>query len=89
MNTRAVRSYLTKGSIPDPVLVDSPPPPGRKHMTLQTEFPETESDAEHNRWKGSGLEVLWWNGYDHAGVLHTREDRLKLAKIVVEYCKGT
>jgi pimeloyl-ACP methyl ester carboxylesterase len=89
VNTRAVREYLTKGKIPDPVLVDDPPPPGRKYMELQTEHPETEPHSEQNQWRGSGLEVLWWNGHDHAGVFHAREDRLKLAKIIVEYCRGT
>jgi hypothetical protein len=87
VNTRAVREYLTKGNVPEPVIVESVV--GKKHMDLQTVFPETEASSEHTQWRGSGLEVLWWNGYDHAGVLHTREDRMKLAKVVVEYCKGT
>lgn len=58
---------------------------GDKHVGLDSKRGEA---TETGQWRGAGLEVLWWDGYDHAGVLDTRQDRAKLVKVVVKYCSG-
>lgn len=84
VNTNAVRAYLAERDLPDPVLVEDVP--GQKKMQLQTHSTDTEKTT---KWRGSGLEVLWWDGYDHAGVFDLKQDRAKLVDVLVEYVKGS
>lgn len=83
VNAPAVRDYLVGGELPDPVVVGSAT--GETHVDSKT---DGEGDAKAMHWRGVGLEVLWWDGYDHASVLETQQDRAKLVKVVVEYCSG-
>lgn len=85
VNTNAVRAYLAERDLPDPVLVEDVA--GHKQMQLRTH--STANTEKSSRWRGSGLEVLWWDGYDHAGVFDSKQDRAKLVEVLVEYVKGT
>lgn len=58
------------------------------HTSMQLQ-PHTVPSADNKReWSGTGLEVLWWDGYDHAGVYDKKEDRAKLIGVLVEYVRG-
>ncbi|CAK4030328.1 hypothetical protein AC579_4856 [Lecanosticta acicola] len=83
VNTKAVRSYLTDGDLPEPVVVEDIT--GQKQMQLQTHTKDYQQ--QNSKWRGAGVEVLWWPGYDHAGVFDKQEDRAKLVDVLVEYVK--
>ncbi|KAF2163373.1 hypothetical protein M409DRAFT_26410 [Zasmidium cellare ATCC 36951] len=85
VKTNAVRAYLAERDLPDPVLVEDVT--GHKQMHLRTHM--SRNPEKSKRWRGSGLEVLWWDGYDHAAVFDIRQDRAKLVEVLVEYVKGT
>lgn len=85
VNTHAVRAYLAVRDLPNPVLIEDVT--GHKQIQLQTHSPSATEKAI--KWRGAGLEVLWWDGYDHAGVFDTKEDRAKLVEVLVEYAKGS
>lgn len=83
VNTRSVRDYLIKAKLQSPVGFES-------IASREREKPGMTANgrAKAQQWRGVGLEVLWWNGYDHAEVLDTQEDRSKLVRVVVEYCNS-
>jgi hypothetical protein len=39
-------------------------------------------------WTGSGMDVLWFEGLNHAEVFDTEGDRGVLVDIAMEYCGG-
>lgn len=85
VNTAAVKAYLAERDVPDPVLVEDIA--GQKQMQLRT---HTKGDKKRSsEWQGNKLEILWWPGYDHAGVFDTQEDRAKLVNVLVEYTRGS
>lgn len=85
VNTNAVRAYLADRDLPDPVLVEDVT--GHKQMQLRTHSAGASTEKS-KRWRGNRLEVLWWDGYDHAGVFDSQQDRAKLVDVLVEYVKG-
>lgn len=83
VNANAVRAYLTERDIPNPVIVETED--GQKEMQLQ---PQHDSTPLQRPWKGKGVDVLWYEGYDHAEVFDAKEDRTELVNVLVEYVKG-
>ncbi|KAK5123816.1 hypothetical protein LTR85_002452 [Meristemomyces frigidus] len=94
VDTQAVGAYLAKHEVPDPVIVKDGAN-GQKHMELGTHEKKKGKDGEVEveEWKqrtftGKGLEVLWWDDFDHAQVFDSGETRGKLVDVLVEYSKG-
>lgn len=85
VDTEAVGTYLTENRIPDPVLKQDG---DRKQMELQTPG-DTTGHWKQRPWRGKGLEVIWWDGFDHAQVFDKDSTRAKLVDVLVEYSKGT
>lgn len=85
VDTESVGMYLTENQVPDPVLkTDSD---GRHHMELQPpKAPVTH--WKQRPWRGAGLDVMWWEGLDHAEVFDKFATRAKLVDVLVEYSKG-
>lgn len=87
VDTEAVGLYLTEGQVLDPVVVEDGAETGRKHM--ESEKRETAPETwKERKWRGKGLEVLWWDGFDHAQVFDLKETRGRLVDVLVEYSKG-
>ncbi|GAB7362879.1 hypothetical protein MBLNU230_g3181t1 [Neophaeotheca triangularis] len=42
---------------------------------------------KERQWKGRGLEVLWFDNFDHAQVFDTPQTKGKLIQVLREYCK--
>lgn len=85
VDTESVGTYLMEYQIPDPVVkADSD---GRQYMELQT--PNAPATHWKERpWRGQNLDVMWWEGLDHAQVFDRHETRAKLVDVLVEYSKG-
>ena len=87
VDTQAVGMYLTEHQIPDPILVKDDE--GRKHMELQSGDTcyGTANQWKQRRWRNDGLEVMWWEGLDHAQVFDKHSTRAKLIDVLVQYSK--
>ena len=83
VNTEAVGTYLTEHQVPDPVLMDDGE--GRKQMDLYT---RSATHWKQRPWLGTGLEVIWWEGLDHAQVFDQQVTRTRLVNVLVEYSRG-
>ena len=92
VDTEAVGQYLMEAKVPDPVLV--------KDVTNQNQTMQLHDKRAHpgvggdqgwkrREWQGRGLEVLWWEGLDHAQVFDEKARRKKLVDVLVEYSKGS
>ena len=46
--------------------------------------PKTEN-WKHREWRGKGLDILWFEGLDHAQVFDTRQNCEILARIIRRY----
>lgn len=52
------------------------------------------SDGEHHEkgvwksqtWKGKGLDILWFEKLNHAEVFDQRTTRVKILRVIREYC---
>ncbi|EME45069.1 hypothetical protein DOTSEDRAFT_87522 [Dothistroma septosporum NZE10] len=86
VNTDAVRAYLTERDLPDPVV--SRDEDGLKRMQLQTHPAHAEAEKS-KKWHGSKLDVIWWEGYDHATVFDQKKDRARLVDVLVRYSTGS
>lgn len=85
VDTETVGMYLMENQVPDPVLKTDGD--GRHHMELQT--PNAPATHWKQRpWRGAALDVLWWEGLDHAEVFDKFDTRAKLVDVLVEYSKG-
>lgn len=83
VDTAAVARYLLEHEIPDPVLKTD----GRPHMELQGEGEvDGRPSWKDRKWRGEGLEVLWWEELDHAQVLDASEALTLLIEVIAEYC---
>lgn len=83
VDTESVGLYLSENEVPDPALKTDEK--GRDEMELQN-FGSSKADAWKRRaWNGKGLEMMWWEGLDHAQVFDTLERRARLVDVLVEY----
>ena len=86
VDTQAVGTYLTQHLIPDPVMTKDKD--GHEQLALETTG-EGKSKAWKSRaWEGKGLEVLWYDGLDHAQVFDTSASRTRLVNVLVGYSQG-
>ena len=87
VDTEAVGAYLMEKKVPDPVVVKEGD--GKAKMALSVNGTDVGEDEDWKvrKWKGKGLEVLWWDDLDHAQVFDNKDDRKKLVEVVVDYCK--
>ena len=85
VDTQAVGMYLTEHIVPDPVLKEDEE--GRKQMELQVSQDSygTAQQWKHRPWQGKGLEVMWWEGLDHAQVFDQHATRARLIDVLVQY----
>jgi pimeloyl-ACP methyl ester carboxylesterase len=84
VDTEAVGTYLSENQVPDPVIKQDG---DRQQMELET----AKASAGHWKqwpWRGDGLDVMWWEGLDHAQVFDNAASRGKLVDVLVEYSKG-
>ncbi|WPH05096.1 Hypothetical protein R9X50_00799700 [Acrodontium crateriforme] len=86
VDTQAVGTYLTQHRIPDPVVKRDKT--GHESMTLETERNGHADEWKFRAWQGQGLEVLWYEGLDHAQVFDTPGSRARLLNVVVGYSLG-
>ncbi len=85
VDTESVGTYLTEDQVPDPVLKQD-----GDRTKMELEMPEaTLGHWKQRAWRGTGLDVLWWEGLDHAQVFDKESTRGRLVDVLVEYCKGT
>lgn len=83
VDTESVGMYLSENQILDPeVVVDED---GRKKMEFNTRGSSGVERWKSREWGGNGLEVMWWEGLDHAQVFDTKESRGRLVDVLVEY----
>lgn len=45
-------------------------------------------DYRHKKWKGKGLDFLWFGGLDHAQVFDLKQNNSVLAKVIRQYSSG-
>ena len=85
VDTKAVAEYLLKGELPDPVLVGE-----NEHtkMKLKDHESDTVDRLRERPWRGTGLDVLWFDDLDHAQVFDEKRTRAKLVHALVEYSKS-
>lgn len=85
VDTQAVGMYLTEHQIPDPVLKEDED--GRKQMELQVDEHAygTANQWKRRAWQGKGLEVINWEGFDHAQVFDQPSTRARLIDVLVQY----
>lgn len=86
VDTQAVGAYLTQHRVPDPIVKQDSD--GHESMTLETERNGKADTWKHRAWEGKGLEVLWYEGLDHAQVFDTRASRARLTNVIVGYSLG-
>ena len=60
---------------------------GQQEMQLQPQH--AQSRPRKKSWTGIGIDVLWWDGYDHADVFDKQQDRAALVDVLVNYVKGS
>lgn len=84
VDTEAVRTYLSENVVPDPELTFDGEEK-RERMELKTHGAGDAEAWKRRSWKGRGLEVMWWEGLDHAQVFDTRGSRGRLVDVLVEY----
>lgn len=83
VDTEPVGTYLSENQVPDPEFsVDEK---GKEQMELKTHGPVKGDEWKKREWRGKGLEVMWWEGLDHAQVFDTKESRNRLVDVLVEY----
>ena len=89
VDTQAVGTYLTEHEIPDPVLKEDADQ--RVYMELQgdSKVYGTSDQWKQRPWRGKGLEVMWWEGLDHAQVFDEQSTRARLVDVIVRYSKTT
>lgn len=87
VDTNAVGKYLTEGARPDPVL--QPSFTGQDRMELLTPTASNDESWKAGKWRGTGLDVIWWQNYDHAQCYDKVEDRSKLVNVLIEYSNGS
>jgi len=75
VNTRAVGRYLTNG-VPSDAEID----------TEKERIKEYDEDWKERTWQGEGVEVLWFEGLDHAQVFDRRWSRKRLVDVIKVYC---
>lgn len=84
VDTSAVARYLLKDDVPDPVVKAN----GHLHMELETRGQGQKDESWKTRpWRGSGVDVLWSEGLDHAQVFDDKMGRERLVAVVKEYTK--
>ncbi len=85
VDTQGVGMYLTEHIVPDPVVKEDED--GRTKMELQVgeDAYGTAHQWKHRPWKGKGLEVMWWEGLDHAQVFDKLSTRRRLIDVIVQY----
>jgi len=91
VDTAAVGQYLMEAEVPDPVLVtDETSQQPRMELESKHEGGSEGKMEEWKKreWKGKGLEVMWWQGLDHAQVFDEKASRKKLIDVLVEYSRG-
>lgn len=86
VDTESVGMYLMENQIPDPVLKTEHD--GQQHMELQAPNASV-THWKQRPWRGLNLDVMWWEGLDHAQVFDKYDTRSKLVDILIEYSKGT
>nr|POF22361.1 hypothetical protein CFP56_36446 [Quercus suber] len=87
VDTPAVGKYLMKHTIPDPVVKKDDA--GGTRMALESEGSGPAEDWKTRAWRGRGLEVLWFEGLDHAQVFDTEDTRRRLIEVLVDYSKDS
>ena len=87
VDTQAVGAYLVGRKRCDTVVVADAEK--IKHMELKVDGADNAEEA-WKTWKrkGEGLEVMWWEGLDHAQVFDTEARRIKLIEVLVAYSNG-
>ena len=85
VDTETVGTYLSEHQVPDPILEQDND--GREQMDLQASK-EAPIHWKHRPWRGVDLDVMWWEGLDHAQVFDQQDTRSKLVEVLVEYSKG-
>ena len=87
VDTQAVGQYLTEHTVPDPHLKEDDE--GRRQMESRTDKQGygTAQEWKQRPWRGTGLEVMWWEGLDHAQVYDEPGTRARLVEVLVEYTK--
>ena len=85
VDTETVGTYLSELRAPDPIA--NPDDECREQMDLRTSKVAPVS-WKQRPWRGKGLEVMWWEGLDHAQVFDKHERRARLIDVLVEYSKG-
>lgn len=80
VDTIAVGRYLMADEKPDPIVTN-----GNMHLVSSVK----DSDAwKKKSWTGHGLEVLWWDQFDHAQVMDDPDSRQRLLDVISVYCQS-
>lgn len=78
IDAEAVAKYVTEHVVPDPTVAND-------HMELDSG--EGSVNFKQRKWTGSGLDLMWWEDYDHAQVFYTKRDRGVLVDVIDKYCR--
>ena len=86
VDTQTVGMYLTEHQILDDAYEadDNQSPVG---LDIHKKAYGPAHSWKQRPWRGSGVEVVWWEGLDHGQVFDKQATRAKLVDVCVEYCK--
>lgn len=84
VDTKAVAEYLIGDEVPDPVLVNEN---GHAKMKLNGHRSDAVKRLRQRSWRGTGLDVLWWDDLDHAQVFDEKRTRARLVDVLVAYSR--
>ena len=87
VDTQAVGSYLTEHEIPDPALKEDKEDQACMELQTDAKIYGTSDEWKRRPWRGNGLEVIWWEGLDHAQVFDQQSTRARLVDVLVRYSK--
>ncbi|KAF2716382.1 hypothetical protein K431DRAFT_289453 [Polychaeton citri CBS 116435] len=83
VDTLSVGRYLTAGEVGDPVIEKGGD--GQMKQSYEQHKPDT---WKYRPWKTDGLNIVWWEKFDHAHCFQNRETRGQLVDILTKYSKA-
>ena len=87
VDTEAVGAYLAQDEVPDPHLITDKTNQDRMELKTEGKVKRRNEHWKERIFTGKGLDVLWWDGLDHAQVFDQAETREKVVRVLAEYVK--
>ena len=56
------------------------------YLTNADAVSRAKGDWKNQEWKGTGLDILWFQDLDHAQVFDKKSNRVKVLDVLRKYC---